>query len=377
MRWLRKWLDLSLRAKCLLLISFPAAATVAMAGASYMVGTRTAAANQQLNTSLRIGSEIERLRTCEIEASAHVRAYLITADEPFADKAREALADFDSTWQKLSYLTADQPAQKQRLGQVAALERLRIERIFGNTARFRSRDLPWGQLRVALNAAEAERLELERILNTMEETNTGAITAYLGRVNALRGRQNGIMTICVFFGIAGGLAMTLLFAHGITGRIGKLHKNIAELSRGGVNIAPLHGWDEIGVLNDGLLQIERLLQHRRTALESALHGIAEVDSLGRYVWFNKAYGEIAGVSEVYRPPSLEATLPIENRPRIEKAVRIMNLAGRAEITVRLEPPRSPATDVEMTFLCPPGMPDARLLRIPAGDRVRPARPTPR
>jgi signal transduction histidine kinase/DNA-binding response OmpR family regulator/CHASE3 domain sensor protein len=357
MRWLRKWLDLSLRAKCLLLISFPAAATVAMAGASYLAGARTAAATQELNRNLQIGIEIERLRTSEIETNAHVRGYVITADEPFAKKARGSFAAFDAGWQKAFELTADDRAQRERLSQVAALERSRVELMSGETARFRSRNLSLGQLRAVLNASESERLKLERILQSMEQANSRAIEAGLLHVKQLQMEKNTISAICLLLGLIGGVTMTLLFAQGIINRVGKLNTNITELAKGGSNIDSLPGWDEIGALNEGLMRIKRLLQHRRGVLDSALHGIAEVDSQGRYRWFNKAYGEIAGVSEVYRPPTLKATLPVESRAGIDMAVRAMKLGGRAEIIVCLEPPRHPATEVEMTFLCPPGMPD--------------------
>jgi hypothetical protein len=106
MRWLQRWSDLALRNKCLLLISFPIAATVLMAAVSYLVGTGTTDAGLGLNASLRIGKAIERLSSSEIEMNAQARAYLITADESFAGKTQEAMAAFDSAWRNLSDLTA-------------------------------------------------------------------------------------------------------------------------------------------------------------------------------------------------------------------------------------------------------------------------------
>jgi signal transduction histidine kinase/CheY-like chemotaxis protein/HPt (histidine-containing phosphotransfer) domain-containing protein len=348
MRWLRKWLELSLRTKCLFLISCPVAATAAMAGGFYLAGTRSVAAGDRLNLSLRIGGEIERLRTSEIEASAHMRAYLITADETFASKAREALAGFDSAWQRLSDLTAADPDQRRRLVQIATLERSRVDRIFGDTARFRFRDLP-RRPDAALHAAEAERLGVERILKTMQAANTGAIDAYLAGVGESRARQNAVSAICLLFGIAGGVTMSLLFAHEISSRVGKLQWTIAQLASG-ADVDPVPERDEIGVLHAGLVQIACALHQRRNALEEALHGIAEADVLGRYRWSNKAYAKIAGLSEVYRPPTIQATLPAEDRPRIQEAIRTMHLGGRAEIVARIEPPSGQAAEVELIFL---------------------------
>jgi signal transduction histidine kinase/DNA-binding response OmpR family regulator len=356
MRWRQKWLDLPLRAKCLLLISFPAVATVVMAAASYLAGTVTTSAEQQLDSSLRIGSAIEQLRASAIEMSAQAGADLITADKSFAGKTREATATFDAAWQNLSELTANDRFQRQRLAQVAALERARVEHIFEDTARLRSHPLPGAQF-AGTHTAEAERSGMERILKSMQADNSRAIDEYLVRTNELRSRQYSIMGICLFLGIAGGVTMTLLFAQGITSRIEKLRANIAQLDPG-ASIEALPGQDEIGTLSEGLVQIARILQHQRVALESALHGIAEVDGLGRYRWWNKAYVEIAGLSGVYRPPTLQATIQTGDRPKVQEALRIMHLDGRAEVVAHIEPRTGPAAEVEMTFLQTPGPPDA-------------------
>jgi signal transduction histidine kinase/DNA-binding response OmpR family regulator len=348
MRWLQRWSDLALRNKCLLLISFPIAATVLMAAVSYLVGTGTTDAGLGLNASLRIGKAIERLSSSEIEMNAQARAYLITADESFAGKTREAMAAFDSAWQNLSDLTADNRVQSVRLAQVAALERSRVERTFEETARFRSHALRWDQLAGALTAAETERLGIESILKSMEADNARAIGAYPVRANQLRARQNAILAICLFLGVAGGLATMLLFAQGITSRIEKIQRIIAQLGSG-AGIEPVPGRDEIATLSVGLMQIARVISQQRVALESALDGIAEVDGLGRYRWLNKAYAEIAGLTEALPPPTLQATVHAEDRSKIEEAIRVMHLGGRAAVGAHLASSGEPAAEVEMTF----------------------------
>ncbi len=360
MRWLAPWLDLSLRAKCLFLISCPAAATVAMVGASYLAGTETKAAAQQLNAGLRISNAIERLKVSGIETSAHMRGYLITSNERLASKARGSIAAFDSAWQNLSDLTRNDPMQRQRLAQLAALQRARVEHVFGDAARLRSGNLSRVQIVPAVNAAEAEWVELERILKSIEAANSAAIDASLVRINELQGRQNAISAICLWFGLAGGTALTLLFARGITSRIGKLERNIARLAAGG-GLFPLPGADEIGGLNLALAVVERVLEQRHAVLKNAPHGIAEVDGSGRYRWFNQAYAGIAGLSEAYRPPTIQATLPARDRSRIQDAIRIMQRGGSAEMAVRMEPPGAPPTEAELTFIRTEGPPEAGVL----------------
>jgi signal transduction histidine kinase/CheY-like chemotaxis protein len=357
MHWPRSWLDLSLGAKCLLMIALPAAATVAMAGASYLVGAESSATGKQVDTSFRIGSEIERLRASEIETSAQAHAYLITADEQFARKTRESLAAFDSAWQILSDLTNDDPLQRQRLSEIEALERSRVERIFGDTEGFRSHTLLWDDLGRSLKAGEAERMGMERVLKSMQDVNTRAVDAYLDRAGQLRARRNAILAAGLFLGVAGSAAMLLLAAQGITSRIGRLQGNIAHVAAG-TYMDALPGRDEIGSLSAGLVQIARVISQQRGALESALDGIAEVDGLGRYRWLNKAYAEIAGLTEALPPPTLQSTVHVEDRPKIEEAIRVTHLGGRAAVGARLASPGGGAAEVEMTFLEIDGQLDA-------------------
>jgi signal transduction histidine kinase/CheY-like chemotaxis protein len=353
---LRKWLDLSLQAKCLLLISFPAAATVLMAGASFVANSQTKTAAQQLNTALRIGTDIERLRTSENEASAQVRAYLITSDETFAGRTREALAKFDSTRQNLSDLTAGDPPQRQRLVQLAAIEQVRVARIFGEMSGVQYHAFPHDQLGAVLEAAEGDRTRLLHILTAIDSANTQHISAYLARVDELRARRNLVTAAGLLAGLAGGVMMTLLFAQGISRRVSRLQENIARLALGR-ELDPLPGRDEIGALNDSLGEVAGLLRQRRAALENTLDGIAEVDQAGRYSWINKAYSQMAGMSEVYRPPTLQATFPAETRSKIQEAIRMAQRSGRAEISARLEPPGGSPADVDVLFLRSGGPPD--------------------
>jgi len=148
--WPRKWPDLSLRTKCLLLISFPAAATVLMFGMANILAARNSAAAERVNLALGTGQEIQRLRAAETETSADARAYVITAQESFVAQARSAIAAFDAARQQLFNLTADYPVQQQRLAEIAALEHAREERMFGDIARFRAGELPGDQLREAV-----------------------------------------------------------------------------------------------------------------------------------------------------------------------------------------------------------------------------------
>jgi signal transduction histidine kinase/CheY-like chemotaxis protein/HPt (histidine-containing phosphotransfer) domain-containing protein len=357
MHVLRKWPDLPLRAKCLLLVSIPAAATVLMAGAANILAARNWAAGERVNQALETARQIERVRAMETETSSAARAYFITAQESFVSRARSSLAGFDSAWRQLFTLTADSPPQQQRLAEIASIQHAREERLFGDIARFRSQGLPWDQLRSQLREVEGERMGMEELLAKMERDNARQLEVSSRHNRQLRAQQSVITGICLALGLLGGLAMTLLFARGITSRIGRLQRNVAQLA-GGAIPEPLAGCDEIGALNQGIIGVAELLRRKALALESALHGIAEVDASGRYLWLNRAYSEMTGGSDTSRPPDLASSVQPEDRTRVEEAISQMRLNGRAEIAVRMEQAHGTVSDVGFTFLAAAEHPDA-------------------
>ncbi len=355
--WQRGWPDLSLRTKSLLLISFPAAATVLMFGAANSIAARNSMAGEQVDHALRTSEEIERLRAAETDTSASARAYFITAQESFASQARSSLATFDSTRQQLFNLTAESPAQQRRLNQIASIEQAREERMFGGMARFRDGTLPWDQLRRSLDYVEAERRQIEDLLSSMEQDNAQQLEIFARRTRTLRAQHRVITALCLVFGLFGGASMTLLFARGITSRIDRVQRNLARLP-GGALPEVLAGHDEIGALNEGLLQVAEALRRKGVALENTPHGIAEVNADGGYLWMNQAYGTLVGRSGAYGPATIVSTVQPEDRPSVQEAIARMRMHGRAEIAARIDqfpgqsrsPRRSPISDVGMTFL---------------------------
>ncbi len=233
--------------------------------------------------------------------------------------------------------------------------------MFGDIARFRLGLLPASQLRDGLQAVEAGRSQMAGLLKWMEQDNARHVEAVLHRVDATRAEQSAITSLCLFFGLLGGVAMTLLFTRGITSRIDRLQRNLARLP-GGAIPEPLAGRDEIGALNQGLIQAAEALRHKSAALENAPYGIAEVNADGGYLWMNPTYGTMAGCSPTYRPAGIVSTVQPEDRPRVQEAIANMRLNGRAEIAARFDqPPGSPhgaMSDFAMTFLAAAEDPDS-------------------
>jgi signal transduction histidine kinase/DNA-binding response OmpR family regulator/CHASE3 domain sensor protein len=347
--WRRKWPDLSLRAKGLLPISVTAAATVFLFGVANVLAARNAAAVELVSRALETSQEIQRLRAAEADTSAGARGYFITAQELFLARARSSLAAFHSTRQQLLKLTAGSPVQQQRLLQIASIEQAREERMFGAIARFQSGALPPDRLRAELLRMETGRQHMETVLKSMESDNATQIGAFRSQTARLRAEQGALTGICLILGLLGGIAIAVLFARRITGSAASVPSDLERLA-GESAPEPLAGPEEIGPLNEGLIRAAEILRRKGVALDNALHGIAEVDAAGRYLWLNRIYAEMAGCSQIYTPAHIAATVQPEDLPRVEEAIAQMRRNGRSEIAACIGQPSGPSRDVAMTFL---------------------------
>ena len=348
MSWLPKWRDVSLRAKCLLLIAFPAAAVVLMFCLTSILAARNSTAAAQVQRSLEIAEQVQRLRAAEAEASADARAYVITGQESFVSRGRYSLAAFHSARQQLLNLTADSPLQRQRVGKIAAIEHSLEERMFGDLARFRLGALPLDELRAAVNGGQTQRSRMEKLLKSLEQDNARQRETVSRRASELRVQQGAMVGICAVFGLLGCVAPTILWARSITGRMDRLQRNLARLGIGAIP-EPVVGRDEIGTLNLGLMQVAEILRRKGLALENTLDAIAEVDAEGRYLWLNKAYADMTGCSESLRPAGIADTLQPEEHAGVQDAIAQMRLQGRSEIAARILPCPG-RSEVGITFL---------------------------
>jgi PAS domain S-box-containing protein len=344
------WQDLRLRTKGLIAIAVPATATVLIACASYFLGSRADAGEHAVQHGLETSLEIQRLKAGDAEADGRVRGYLITGDDRLANESRQAMAGLDTTLQELAELVSGDQLQTRRARELAALERLQAEQIFSSTAGFRSGPLPLEKLRAALQAKEALRRQIETVATAMQGEQTRILELESRDVERLHTELRATTAFCAFFGVVGGVGISLLFASGITDRIGKLKSNLSRLATGAL-LEPLPGGrDEIGALSEGMARAAEVLRQRTAALENALHGIAQLDPAGRYLSFNKAYAEIAGLSECNKPANLILTVLQDDRVQVEAAINLMRTSGRAETEVRISDAFGSPLDVSMTFL---------------------------
>src|SRR5208283_3732416 len=350
MPWLRIWSDLSLRAKGLIVVAVPAAATVAIACASFVIESRGASASRAADREMQIIEASQALQSYETEASAHVRAYFITGDDSFRTEAGRDASRFENTLGNLANLVAANSKQRQEVLRISALHRARVDEMQRAVELFRSASMSKEQLRASTDINETRRREMAGALDAIEADEWGL--REMSRQEAVRLR-NQLRTATLIFGllgVVGGTVISLLFAAGITRRIEKLHRNVVRLKTGQPLALLPEGRDEIGALSEGIAIAAEMLKQRTAALENALHGIAQADASGRYVSFNKAFGELTGLHANSAPATVLEGVHPDDQWKVAGALERMRLSGRAETEARIVRAGSGSLAVGVTLL---------------------------
>ena len=347
---LQSWSNVKLRTKGLLIVAVPAAATVLIAGAAWLTGSRADRAEYGVNQAIEGRARIEELKAEEVDASASVRGYLLAGDERLDERIGASFAVFEATEGKLAALTAGQHEQQRRLDRIAALERARVETIVAAVARYQSGILSAEDQRNEVLTAGAERSGMETLIEAMLAEEERILSERSAYVRELRFRSSAVIAGCALGGVAAGWAVWILFASGITVRIRRLQENVARLAAG----APLdpgpQGRDEIGLLNEGVAQTVTALRMKTGAFENALHGIAQADAAGAFVSVNKACAELLGLASPGAAGNILSGSRPEDRPAVEQAIAAMRETGRGEVQAKVVRADGSAADVTIVFL---------------------------
>lgn len=352
---LARWSDIKLGTKGLIVVAAPAAATVLIAGAAYLIGSMTEKAEAEKDRAIEATAMIQKLRADEAAGSASARGYLISGDESFTGRIRTSLGEFEATGDKLEALVANSKPQRQRLREIDALQRGRVEMIFEAVAQFRAGVSSPEERRNEALSAERERARMETLIDAMLAEQQRITEERAARVQTLRASLSRVIGICAIGGLAGGCFISALFASGITSRIERLKTNLARLATGeALNPNPV-GRDEIGLLNEGIIRTSETLRIKTSALENALQGIAQADASGWLVSFNKACADLLGVDGTQHPINLFSAVLEEDRARVEETLAGARLAGRSEVEALILRPDGSTTDVLITFLPLAGM----------------------
>lgn len=265
MRWvLRRWTDLPLRSKGLVVVALPVAGLLAAIVLGYSVQQRTNEEQDAIRDIGRVRSQVGTVLTLLLDAETAVRGYVISEDESFLRPYSAAFDRLPGALASLEDLVGEDPMQLSRAQRVRilagrALELFAEVRSQGEGEReprgLRSGNLLMEQLRAELLAMEdAEESRLQEQLTAIEDAER---------------TQTFIFILVILFGLIGGILAIVLFTTGIAHRIDMISESAGRLSSGEPLTEAPRGEDEVGRLADALGEASALLADRERRLLEA------------------------------------------------------------------------------------------------------------
>ena len=265
-RLLRRWRDMSVLAKGLLLLSIPLLLMLGALISGWQLSGRVADAEAEARRTLEVQSELQSLHKLIVEAATGVRGFLLTGRDDFLQTYWRADGEIPVTLTRLDAITRD-------AGQREVLARLRpqITAKLASLDELRTTGRLMSQADLQQHLIDSKRI-LDAVRNDLEvmqrreaeliEERTGAVAIAL--------RRNLLMN-AVTVGVALVISMlaAAVFYTSIASRVGRIALNAERMLRGQPLLSLPPATDELGQLMARLQQAGALLAQRAEESQGA------------------------------------------------------------------------------------------------------------
>ncbi|SFX52629.1 MULTISPECIES: ATP-binding protein [unclassified Pseudomonas] len=305
LRITRRWDDLPLRGKALVVISLPLVVLLLSLVLIYFTERQTARAEEDVRRVLRVQGDIQAVHTLLAEAAASVRGYLLTRREDFLPGYEKATSLIQAALQRLDHNIRDAsvrdhlqtitPLIEEKLDGLAALRNGRTDDTEAITAILIENKQVLDVLREQINAM---RIREDALL---DERSAAA--------SATRMRLLFATLLAAVCGLFGAIVAVLFLSKGIVARVQQVQGNAQRLALGQPLLPQPPEQDEIGQLGTRLVEAGQLLAERERALrdnEERLrliidgvkdYGIFALDAQGHVITWNAGAERIKGYTE--------------------------------------------------------------------------------
>ncbi|NHN68358.1 PAS domain S-box protein [Pseudomonas fluorescens] len=305
LRITRRWDDLPLRGKALVVISLPLVVLLLSLVLIYFTERQTARAEEDVRRVLRVQGDIQAVHTLLAEAAASVRGYLLTRREDFLPGYEKATSLIQAALQRLDHNIRDAsvrdhlqtitPLIEEKLDGLAALRNGRADDTEAITAILIENKQVLDVLREQINAM---RIREDALL---DERSAAA--------SATRMRLLFATLLAAVCGLFGAIVAVLFLSKGIVARVQQVQGNAQRLALGQPLLPQPPEQDEIGQLGTRLVEAGQLLAERERALrdnEERLrliidgvkdYGIFALDAQGHVITWNAGAERIKGYTE--------------------------------------------------------------------------------
>ncbi|MET3457727.1 ATP-binding protein [Pseudomonas kilonensis] len=301
----RRWADLPLRGKALVVISLPLVVLLLSLVLIYITERQTARAEEDVRRVLLVQGDIQTVHTLLAEAAASVRGYLLTRREDFLPSYEQATPLIHAALQRLDHNIRD-ARMREHLKTITPLIADKLDGLLA--LRNGKRDDP--------DAITAILIENKQVLDVLRE-----------QISAMRVREDGLLAersaaasatrmrllfatlLAAVCGLLGAIVAVLFLSKGIVARVQQVQGNAQRLALGQPLLPQPPEQDEIGQLGTRLVEAGQLLAERERALrdnEERLrliidgvkdYGIFALDAQGYVTTWNAGAQRIKGYTE--------------------------------------------------------------------------------
>ena len=263
----RRWADLTLRAKSMVVVGIPMLGLLAAGTAGVWVGRQQIADQRRVEQALKVRTDIQNVLTFLLDAETGVRGYALTGRDSFLVPFRKCRTTLSFDLTQLRDLVSGDPELSNLMQQVeeeAGLQFLTLNSL-RTLGPVRGRE---GEVRqdLLLNKGQVHMGALRQLLEQMRTREDRLFERAQSREEHAKNLTFVAVAASILFGLLGGVAATVGFTRGVTTRVRRLEENAVRLATG-EPLAPLpHSRDEIGRLGGALEEAASLLAERTREL---------------------------------------------------------------------------------------------------------------
>jgi len=259
--------SLSLRSKGLLVVLIPLTAVLVVAASFYQYSRGVDAAEDWVNHSYEVGSQIRALSILVGNAEAGVRGYLLTGNREYLRHYEESRREIPARLANLKALVQDDAGAMSEAAGIESLVRVNLDLLD------RLRQVPpQTQSEAGARVLDASNDAVERLraaLEAMLAHERGLLIQRTAQAERLERRLRETLIGGGIIGLLGGVLAALFFSMAIEKRIHQLGKTARSLVEGRQFEAEEKGRDEIANLEATLVESARLLSEQSEQLRQA------------------------------------------------------------------------------------------------------------
>ena len=301
----RRWADLPLRSKALVVISLPLVVLLLSLVLIYIAERQTARAEEDVRRVLLVQGDIQTVHTLLAEAAASVRGYLLTRREDFLPGYLNAKPLIESALRRLDSNVRDERVR----AQLIAITPLINTRVDGLEELLSDRQTTPDAFTTILINNKYILDELREHISTMLTLEDTLLAERTAAASATRQRLLLSTLLAALCGLFGAIVAVLFLSKGIVARVQQVQGNAQRLALGQPLLPQPPEQDEIGQLGTRLVEAGILLAERERALrdnEERLrliidgvkdYGIFALDTQGYVTSWNAGAERIKGYTE--------------------------------------------------------------------------------